>query len=176
MRNFLASIHPVGSHGLYMVTPLSPTDPGFGQPGGPADPGYGQGHPWPDRPDAGLPGYGHPDAGLPGYGHPGNRPPGSWEGRPGHDLPNAPVRPSAPIVIPPPPGLPTPPITLPPAQPGQVLPHGSGIVVPLPQGVNVPTPQENTPPGHKPYVLWYGPGTQSQVVFLPPGGPDAQPK
>jgi hypothetical protein len=150
MNGFLANIRPFGSTGLYMVEPLSPTDPGFGHPGGGVDPGYGQGT-FP-HPGHGLPGYGRPDNDLPwgggrpdntlpGYGHPGNRPP---------------------INIPPPEGVVTPPIVLP-ERP--TLPPGSGVVVPVPEGVAVPSP---TVPGTKPYILWYGPGTDSSVVYLAP--------
>jgi hypothetical protein len=59
-------------------------DPGFGS-GRPDRPN--QGLPGYGHPDQGLPGYGHPDQGLPGHGHPGNRPPGSWGGRPDNSLP-----------------------------------------------------------------------------------------
>jgi hypothetical protein len=69
----------------------------------------------------------------------------------------------------------TPPIVLP-ERPH--LPAGSGVVVPLPEGVPVPTPQDGTavPPGSKPYILWFGPGTKSTVVHLQPSEPSAQPK
>jgi hypothetical protein len=170
MRGFLAAVHQVG-HGLIYIQPLSPTDPGFGVGGPPVDPGYGRLE-WGERPDQGLPGfghpdntlpgYGHPDQGLPGYGHPGNRPPGSYPGRPDQGLP-----------IPPPAGVVTPPIVLP-ERPH--LPEGAGVVVPLPEGVNVPTPTFPTQPGTKPFILWFGPGTQSTVVYLMPSTPEATPK
>jgi hypothetical protein len=180
MKAFLAAIEQLGA-GLVVIRPLSRTDPGFGQGGGGVDPDYGfgtfphpdqglpgYGHPdqglpgFPSRPDQGLPGYGHPDQGLPGYGHPGNRPPGSAGGRPDQGLP-----------VPPPDGVVTPPINLPSVP---HLPTGSGIVVPLPEGTNVPTPTTPPAPGAKPYILWYGPGTQSTVVYLTPSTPDATPK
>jgi len=150
----------MGGGGLYLVEPMQATDPGYGNIGGGGHPD--QGLPGFGHPDQGLPGFGHPDQGLPGYGHPGNRPPGSGGGRPDQGLP-----------VPPPAGVVTPPINLP-SRPQ--LPSGSGIVVPIPEGTNVPTP--TTPPeaGAKPYILWYGPGTQSTVVYLKPSTPDATPK
>jgi hypothetical protein len=158
--NSLVRITPVGGS-LYLVEQITR----------PTDPGYGGGRPRPDRPDNSLPGFGHPDQdlpgfnprpdqGLPGYGHPDHGLPGY--GHPDQGLP-----------VPPPAGVVTPPINLP-SRPQ--LPAGSGIVVPLPDGVPLPTPPEVIPDGSKPYVLWYGPGTQSTVVYLKPSSPSAQPK
>jgi len=48
---------------------------------GPIDPGFGVG------------GDERPDQGLPGGGHVGNRPPGSWTGRPDNSLPGSPGHP-----------------------------------------------------------------------------------
>jgi hypothetical protein len=152
------------ANGLAYIQPLSPTDPGFGVPGGPTDPGYG-------IPDWGPadPGFGNRPPVDPGYGRPGWSPadPGYGQGHPrpphvGHPLP-----------VPPPAGVVTPPIVLP-ERPQ--LPAGSGIVVPLPEGVAVPTPTTPVPPGSKPFILWYGPGTKSVLVHLPPSTPEAQPK
>jgi len=67
----------------------------------------------------------------------------------------------------------TPPIVLP-ERPQ--LPEGAGVVVPLPEGIALPTPTSPAPPGSKPFILWYGPGTQSTVVYLPPSKPAATPK
>jgi hypothetical protein len=73
----LAHIHQLGG-GLVVITPVSPVDPGFGQPGGPVDPGYGRPGWSPVDPGYGhRPGAGHIDNTLPGApGHPDNRPPG----------------------------------------------------------------------------------------------------
>jgi hypothetical protein len=82
MQPFLAMIVPVSNAGgdrpdnsLPGYHPGHPVDPGWGGGwgGGAVDPGFGRPifHP------------GHPDHGLPSQpGHPGNRPPGSWGGRP----------------------------------------------------------------------------------------------
>jgi len=123
MRPILAMIIPVGDGGGgYPDNSLppgyggrpdnslpggGPVDPGWGGgwgggnypsggpifPGGPVDPGYGRpGGPYPGNRPPGSWG-GRPDQGLPGYGHPGNRPPGSGGGHPDQGLPWAPVRP-----------------------------------------------------------------------------------
>lgn len=163
MSRFLARLTNVGGD-VFVVEQLQrPTDPGFGRPGGgwePVDPGYGGGHPRPDRPDQGLPGYGHPDQGLPGHGHPGNA------------LPTPPVRPSQPIALPPgmwpphlPPGANVPGNELPPEQPIFIppdpdlgieqpiylpsLPAGVALLIALPQAA----PKEGTPPNTKPAIL-----------------------
>lgn len=152
----MATIHKVGSGELYHIHFLDQrTDPGFGVGGG-ADPGFGQGHPRPDRPDAGLPGSG---------AHPGNRPPGSGGGGiPDNELPDSPPPQLAPgwtlVLVRGPqgkwqyaamaPGSP-PPRPLPPSSgrpdntlPGQGQPpHVGGIVPPgteHPGGGPMPTP------------------------------------
>jgi hypothetical protein len=145
MRGFLAAFHQIGP-GVVYIQPLSPTDPG-----------YGQGHP-DHRPDNSLPEWGGPVD--PGYGQGGFQPidPGYGQGHP------RPPHVSPPINIPPPEGVVSPPIVI----PRPTLPPGSGVVVPLPADANVPAPTGATPPGSKPYVLWYGPGTESTVVYLQP--------
>jgi hypothetical protein len=173
MQRFLATITPVGGN-LFVVDQVSrPTDPGYGG-------GFVPGHPdqglpgAPGHPDHDLPwGPGHPDQGLPwgpehpstgpiyGGGHPSTGPIYGG-GRPAHPLP-----------VPPPAGVVAPPIYLP-ERPQ--LPAGAGVVVPLPEGATVPTPKEPPPAGTKPHVLWYGPGTQPSVVYLPPSTPAAAPK
>jgi hypothetical protein len=165
MHAFLARVRQL-SNGLVYVDPVSTTDPGYGRPGGgwaPADPGYGRPGFGAGHPDAGLPwGPGHPDAGLPwAPGHPDAGLPGSG-GHPGNALP-----------VPPPEGVVTPPIYLP-SRPQ--LPAGAGIVVPLPEGAGAPAPKDGTPADYKPFVLWYGPGTQSEVVYQPASTPAAAPK
>lgn len=178
-----------GVQQLVEITPLSGVDPGFGVGAPPTDPGFGQGHPWPDRPDQGLPGFGRPDQGLPGYGHPGNRPPGSWEGRPGNALPVPPVRPANPIVLPPgvwpptlppgpgidnelpsgPPGHVSPPIVIPPdpdlgiEQPIYLpsLPPGVALLIALPQA----QPKAGTPPNTKPAILVQS-GKKPTLVYV----------
>ena len=152
---FLATVKAVGGD-LYFIESVSRE----------TDPGYGQGHPRPDRPDNALPGFGHPDAGLPGWEAPTD--PGYGQGHP-----RPPGHAGHPLPVPPPEGVVTPPISLP-ERPH--LPAGSGVVVPLPEGVALPTPTTPVPPGSKPFVLWYGPGTQSVVVHLPPSTPSATPK
>jgi hypothetical protein len=149
---FLATITPVGGN-LFVVDQVSrPTDPGYGN-DLPVDPGYGR------------PGWSPVD---PGFGH-GFVPvdPGYGQGHPRPD------RPGNALPVPPPTGVVTPPIVLP-ERPH--LPAGAGVVVPLPEGVNVPTPTTPQAPGTKPYILWYGPGTQSSVVYLPPSQDAATPK
>jgi hypothetical protein len=147
MGPFLATIRPVGKSGLFIVEPVGATDPGFGGGKPPTDPDYG--HPgggWsPTDPGFGAgkpptdPGYGHPGIGA---GHPSN-----------------------PLPVPPPEGVVSPPIVLP------ERPHllaGAGLVVPLPAGASVPAPKTPPAPGTVPYILWFGPGTASSVVYLPP--------
>ena len=155
MGPFLATIRPVGKSGLFIVEPVGATDPGFGGGiGAPIDPGFG-------RPGGGWsptdPGFGNKPPTDPGYGHPG-----IGAGHPGNALP-----------VPPPEGVVTPPINLP------ERPHllaGAGIVVPLPPGASVPAPKTPPAPGTVPYILWFGPGTASSVVYLPPSTPAAAPK
>jgi hypothetical protein len=163
MNAFLATVKQVGQ-GLYLVSPLSAVDPGYGVGAPPVDPGYG--HPGfaPGHPDAGLPwGPGHPDQDLPwGPGHPSQGLP--WgPGHPSQGLPSF-GHPGNALPVPPPEGIVTPPIVLP-SRPQ--LPAGSGIVVPLPDDVPVPTPQ-GTSPNAEPYILWFGPGTKSSVAWLQP--------
>ena len=152
MNRFLAIVRPVGAGGLVLIEPVSAIDPGFGaRP--PVDPDYGFGT-FP-HPGHGLPGFGHPDQGLPGYGHPDQGLPGY--GHPSHPLP-----------VPPPEGVVSPPITLP-ERPH--LPAGSGIVVPFPAGVARPEPKGDEPtpaPDAEPYILWFGPGTKSSVIWVVP--------
>jgi hypothetical protein len=157
-----------GVQQLVEITPLSATDPGFGQGRPPVDPGYGGGHPWPDRPDQGLPGHGHP----------------------GNSLPIAPVRPDAPVIIPPnitwppqlPPGIdnslppgsarPDQPIHIPPDpsiginQPIYLpqLPVGTALLIAL-TGGNLPLPK-GVPPGHAPAILYQGAGTKPVLVYV----------
>jgi len=81
----------------FVERPGSPGSPDQGLPGQPPGIWPGEGYP-----DQGLPGQppgiwpspGHPDQGLPGGGwgggHPGNRPPGSFPGRPDQGLPKPP--------------------------------------------------------------------------------------
>lgn len=145
MHAFLARVRPL-SDGLVYIDPVSTTDPGFGN-RPPVDPGYG-------RPGGGWspvdPGFGNRPPVDPGYGHPTFPHPGN------------------PLPVPPVDGVVTPPIVLPDRP---QLPAGAGIVVPLPEGTAVPAPKEGEPappPGTKPYVLWYGPGTQPSVVHLSP--------
>jgi hypothetical protein len=175
MQPFLAMVYPISGHadqGLpgqggrpdnSLPQPPRPTDPGYGHPAwGPVDPGYGQGRP--NRPDQGLPGYGHPDAGLPV--------------QPGHPSGGFPVAPGHPDA-----GLPgggggsTLPVWSPrfgwlimhianqpdntlPGQPGHITgqpvppPHGSGQ--PLPPGQ--PTRPDNTLPGAQPKSSPENPG------------------
>lgn len=177
MRGFLAAVHAMGN-GLVYVQPLSRTDPGFGGGiGAPGDPGYGH----PEGPGWGGPvdpGWGNDSPVDPGYGRPGwgpadpgfgNRPPTD----PGYGRPGGGHRPGNALPVPPPEGVVSPPIYLP-TRPH--LPAGAGVVVPLPEGASVPTPTEATPPGTTPHILWYGPGTQPSVVYLPPATPAAAPK
>jgi hypothetical protein len=170
MNGFLAAVKQLGN-GLVYIEPLSSTDPGYGVPGGPHP---DQGLPWgPGHPDQGLPSGGRPDNSLPwGPGHPSQGLP--WT--PGHPS-TGPIygggRPDQGLPVPPPAGVVTPPIVLP-GRPN--LPTGSGVVVPFPAGAPAPAPKAGTDPSHKPFILWYGPGTQSQVVFLPPSTPEASPK
>jgi hypothetical protein len=186
MSKSVARITFLGSN-LYLIEQLTrPTDPGYGQGGsgnypGNRPPGSWGGRPDQDlpgfgHPDQGLPGFGHPDQGLPGYGHPDQGLPGMGGNYPSQGLPGSGGRPDQGLPVPPPEGVATPPINLP--QRPQ-LPPGSGVVVPLPEGIALPTPQdgEQAPaPGTKPYVLWFGPGTQSSVVHLKPSSGSAQPK
>jgi hypothetical protein len=158
MNGFLAAVKQLGN-GLVYIEPLSATDPGYGHGGGSVDPDYGFGT---------LP---HPGHGLPGYGRPDNSLP--WAPvRPGQGLPSY-GRPDNSLPIPPPAGVATPPIVI----PAPSLPAGSGVVVPVPEGVNVPTPTGTPPaPGTKPHILWFGPGTQSSIVYVTPSTPAPAPK
>jgi hypothetical protein len=173
MHHFLATIHPMGGAGMYMITPLSGVDPGFGQGGGvdpgyghpgggwnPTDPGFGQGRP-PTDPGFGIGSGLYPSHGLPGSGN-----------YPSHGLPGG-GQVTPPIVVPPPPGVAVnPPINIPRPQ----LPAGSLVAVPLPEGATPKqTPPPGSPPGAKPYVVWGGPGTDSVVAWLAPPAP-GQPK
>jgi hypothetical protein len=169
MSKTVARLTSLGNS-LYLIEQLTrPTDPGYGN-RPPTDPGYGRPG-WGGRPDNSLPGFGHPDHDLPWHGHADNDLPGMG-GRPDNSLPGY-GRPDNGLPVPPPEGVVTPPINLP-SRPQ--LPPGSGVVVPLPEGTNVPTPTEAVPEGAKPYVLWYGPGTQSSIVYLKPSSPGAAPK
>jgi hypothetical protein len=189
MKGFLAAVHML-ANGLAYIQPLDATDPGYGGGGFvPVDPGYGGGHPFPERPDQGLPGYGRPDQGLPGYGHPGNRPPGSWGGRPDQGLPIPPLRPSNPIVLPPgmwpptlppgpaidnelpagPPGVARPPIVIPPDPDLGIehpivlpeLPPGTALLIALPKA----QPKAGTPPNTAPAIL-VQPGKKPVLVYV----------
>jgi hypothetical protein len=55
-------------------------------------------------------------------------------------------------------------------QPPPNLPAGGGIIIPVPENTQqpLPPPPEGTPEDHKPYVVWFGPGTVASVVYLPP--------
>jgi hypothetical protein len=190
MQRFFARVTSVGGD-LYLVDPVRGVDPGFG--GGmpaPGDPDYGIGTL--PHPGHGLPGYGRPDHDLPwAPGHPGNRPPGSWEGRPGNALPVPPVRPSVPIVLPPgmwppalPPGTdntlpgvpPDQPIFIPPNPDIGIdlpiylpqLPAGTALIIAL-TGAHVPAPKGDAPappPNTKPAILWQGAGTKPVLVYV----------
>jgi hypothetical protein len=179
MSRFLARLTNVGGD-VFMVEQLERrVDPGYGGGiGGGVDPGYGHGHPWPDRPDQGLPGHGHPD----------------------NSLPVAPVRPSPPIVLPPittwPPNIPNlPDHALPPGRPDRPeqpivippdpsigidlpihlpqLPAGSALIIAL-TGAHVPTPT-GVPTNAKPAILYQGAGTKPVLVYVS-AAPTAQPK
>jgi hypothetical protein len=150
-----------GVQQLVEFTPISATDPGFGQPGGPVDPGWGVG-------EGARPGHDLPWApARPGHGLPGS------PGHPGNALPTPPVIPSSPIVLPPeiwppalPPGvdntLPPPdqgkPIVIPPNTDVGIeapiylpqLPHGTALLIALPPGA---TPRADAPADHLPAIL-----------------------
>jgi hypothetical protein len=152
MNPFFATIAPVApGSSLYVVTPLSGFTPGSPPP---------RPHPGPTPPGgpSGPPPWGIDVPVDPGYGRP------EWGGPvdPGYGI-DAGHRPSHPIYIPSPPDVSiTPPIYLPDRP---QLPSGSGVVVPVPDDVAVP---KGGAPGEEPYILWFGPGTVSAVVWLPP--------
>jgi len=126
-------------------------------------------HPWvpPSGPE------GPPVAGWPGV-------PGNWPSLPGQPHPpTGPVDPgySPPWAQVPPggqgggpvdPGYSPPWAQVPGTQPPPNLPAGGGVIVPLPEGANGPPPPEGTPEDHKPYAVWFGPGTVVSIVYLPP--------
>jgi len=111
-------------------------------------------------------------AGWPGV--PGNwpalpgqpRPPGATD--PGYSPPWAQVPPGGQGGGPVDPGYSPPWAQVPGTQPPPNLPAGGGVIVPLPEGVNAPPAPEGTPEDHKPYAVWFGPGTVVSVVYLPP--------
>jgi hypothetical protein len=138
---------------------------------------------------------GHPDQGLPDTSpgtpsHPIVIPPAALPGHPSHPIvlpPGLPVRPDNGLPEEPEDGTPSHPIVLPPGMPDQGLPATPGvpglkpehpivlpptppngaIIIPLPDAPNQDLPG-SVPPGSKSAILWYGPGTYPQLVYVTP--------